>query len=373
MDAQLLTQHHQRREAPHSHSHCHSTTRDDDVVLVHDAWAAPPIAPGVYDLDTSMDYEMKEVEDPFKFHYTIPMETPAFSTGAGLPLGGLGFFAPQHNPQAIAPPTQPFSHPFTLSPESQQHEPLLPPAPRPTGLNLAPCCSPEEERRGRSPPLHVRAACPPAPRLGCSELGDLPAAVVVPPTEGTRPPVQRGFSALGLDFAPGPSKSSITVTPPSPPASNSSFAARRRPRAPTLDAEGEQRAPTRRALERRGNSDQADVTSRVANWCGAVAAATFSGATRDTDGEFWADELSTRLGRLGDDGDKHKGIRPRPQHTTSSTVQRPSLSRQHSDGSRKSGYSTPGGADQLDSWASKVGRARGRQVDMPVQRRTRAV
>lgn len=299
-------------------SHHDMMDLDADPVVVHDAWAAPPMVPGVWDMDLA---PATKVEQP-KYMYS-PYSIP-------LPLSGFA------TPASASQP---------LSPGSPPNIPL-PPAPRPAELSLAPCtercqattrhhaCEDEDEdgeeiRRGRSPgPNFVP---PPAPRLDGKEL---PGANPGPPPAftGTRPGISRGYSALGLELTPAVPISSI-----SPPASLDCI--RRSPvDGAALSAFSKTHSvPHRSPLTRRGKSD--DLHDRISNWCGAVAAANSHVTPVHSSSRPWADDLHSVAIR-------GRSFRP-PKGGSLSTSP------------------TESHAAQLDPWAARIGRSRGRALDMP--------
>jgi hypothetical protein len=252
-----------------------------DGAVTNDPWAALPIAPGVLDLDME--------DSNVVYHMTAP---PAVDLSTSL---------------------------LSSSPRT------CPPVPRPLSLTLSPChpkCSPpsnaiacdEDIHRGRSPGP-AAFVCPPAPRLDGKELPGANSGPA-PPMAGTRPSLQRGFSALGLELTSAPSVvpiAELSVWSPS--------------RSPTH--------PFRYPMERRGKSD--DLHDRISNWSTQVAAATsHTTPVHPASSRPWAETFAL-------------------PSTTCHNMQR-------SRSSRSSERSEL--ADQLDPWAARIGRARGRTLDM---------
>jgi hypothetical protein len=210
---------------------------------------------------------------------------------------------------------------------------MMPPTPRPASLELAACdphCFPprdatpeandaemeivddEDCRRGRSPgraPLPFAAVCPPAPRLDGAELeGANPGPT--PPRFCTRPPLARGYSALGLDLT---SVSPLSPAPSSSPTQQYHAKSVSPPRS----------FPTRIPMQRRAKSD--DLHSRIHTWSSAVARA--------------------------------NPIHGAPVHASRPTHR------------SRTSLSPSDVHNQLDPWAARIGRSRGRTVDMPTARK----
>lgn len=144
--------------------------------------------------------------------------------------------------------------------------------------------------------------------------------------EGSRAPLPAGYSALGLQFMD-------VDALPSPPSSPSPRG-RRRTRTPALELETEYRERSSRPEPRRACSEHhSDLQSRVAMWRGEVAAAT---------------TVSTTL--------------PNP---STMELAHPS----DMDSISRSSLHVRAISEELDPWSARIGRSRGRALNLPSGRR----
>lgn len=145
--------------------------------------------------------------------------------------------------------------------------------------------------------------------------------------EGSRAPLPAGYCALGLQFTT--EANAFPSPPPSP-----SPRGRRRTRTPTLELDAEHRERSGRPEPRRACSEHhSDLQSRVATWRGEVAAATI---------------VSTTL--------------PNP---STMELAHPS----DMDTLSRSSQHVRAISEELDPWSARIGRSRGRALNLPSGRR----
>lgn len=146
--------------------------------------------------------------------------------------------------------------------------------------------------------------------------------------EGSRAPLPAGYCALGLQFTT--EADALPSPPPSP-----SPRGRRRTRTPAPELEAEHRERSGRPEPRRACSEhhQSDLQSRVAMWRGEVAAAT---------------TVSTTL----------------PNPSTMELAHPTDM-----DSLSRSSLHVRAISEELDPWSARIGRSRGRALNLPSGRR----